>query len=109
MPGRAPARLRCVILEHAVLDVIPGQESAFEVAFAEARPIITSMPGWRSLQLQRCIERPNGYLLLVQWQRLEDHTEGFRGSPEYQRWRDLLHHFYDPFPTVEHYETVFTI
>jgi heme-degrading monooxygenase HmoA len=95
-----------VILEHAPLSVRPGQEDAFERAFEHAKGIIAGMPGFAGLMLSRCIERPSGYLLLVRWERLEDHTEGFRGSPEYQRWRDLLHHFYDPFPTVEHYETV---
>jgi heme-degrading monooxygenase HmoA len=95
-----------VILEHAPLDVVPGREQEFETAFAEAKLIISSMPGFVSLRLERCIERPNRYLLLVEWQALADHTEGFRGSAEYQRWRDLLHHFYDPFPTVEHFETV---
>ena len=93
-----------MILEHAHLDVVPGRESAFEAAFAEATHIISSMPGFRSLRLGRCVERPNRYLLLVEWDSLEAHTEGFRGSPEYQEWRRLLHHFYDPFPTVEHYE-----
>ena len=92
-----------MILEHAPLDVIAGREAEFEAAFATARPIIASMPGFVSLRLSRCIESPNRYLLLVEWERLEDHTEGFRGSPEYQAWRSLLHHFYDPFPTVEHY------
>ena len=62
------------------------------------------MTGFRSLRLERCLETPSRYLLLVEWDRLEDHTEGFRGSAEYQEWRRLLHHFYDPFPTVEHYE-----
>ena len=95
-----------MILEHALLPVIPGREAQFEQAFAEARQIIAAMPGFGGLTLSRCIERPNTYLLLVQWERLEDHTEGFRGSPEYQRWRALLHHFYDPFPTVEHYGAV---
>ena len=42
----------------------------------------------------------------VRWQTLADHTVGFRGSAEYQTWRRLLHHFYDPFPTVEHFELV---
>ena len=97
-----------MILEHAPLDVLPGREREFEGAFAEARSIISSMRGFRSLQLHRCIETPNRYLLLVEWDALEDHTEGFRGSAEYQRWRDLLHRFYDPFPTVEHYEVVTT-
>jgi heme-degrading monooxygenase HmoA len=93
-----------MILEHAVLEVIPGETSAFEHAFGEATPIIASMPGFRSLRLERCLEQPTRFLLLVEWERLEDHTEGFRGSPEYEQWRALLHHFYDPFPTVEHYE-----
>jgi heme-degrading monooxygenase HmoA len=49
------------------------------------------------------MERPSTYLLLVRWRTLEDHTQGFRGSPQYQEWKRLLHHFYDPFPTVEHF------
>jgi heme-degrading monooxygenase HmoA len=93
-----------MILEHACLDVRPGEERSFEEAFAQAKSIIASMPGFRSLRLERCLERPSRYLLLVEWDRLEDHTEGFRGSAQYQEWRRLLHHFYDPFPTVEHYE-----
>jgi heme-degrading monooxygenase HmoA len=108
--GRARVNPSCddvrVILEQAHLDVIPGQEAAFEAAFAEATPVISAMPGFRSLQLRRCVERPNRYLLLVEWRRLDDHTEGFRRSPEYESWRSLLHHFYDPFPVVEHYEEI---
>lgn len=92
-----------MVLELAILNVIPGREAEFERAFAEARGIIASMPGFQSLQLQRCIEQSNRYALLVRWSRLEDHTVGFRQSAEYQRWKQLLHHFYDPFPQVEHY------
>jgi heme-degrading monooxygenase HmoA len=95
-----------MILEHALLDVVPGQEAMFETAFAEAKAIISSMKGFVSLRLERCIESPSRYLLLVEWETLEDHTAGFRGSAEYQQWRALLHHFYDPFPTVEHYSPV---
>ncbi len=95
-----------MITEHAILDVKPGEEAAFEAAFAEAAPIIAGMPGFVSLRLHRGIESPNRYLLLVEWQRLEDHTDGFRGSEEYGEWRRLLHHFYDPFPTVEHFDLV---
>jgi heme-degrading monooxygenase HmoA len=95
-----------MILEQALLPVKPGHESEFEAAFEQAKAIVAAMPGFRSLRLSRCIERPSAYLLLVEWDRLEDHTEGFRGSPEYQRWRALLHHFYEPFPTVEHFEPV---
>jgi heme-degrading monooxygenase HmoA len=95
---------RAMILEHAILDVVRGQEPAFESAFAEAKAIIASMPGFRSLRLDRCVEQRGRYLLLVEWEQLQDHTQGFRQSAEYQRWRDLLHHFYEPFPVVEHYE-----
>jgi heme-degrading monooxygenase HmoA len=63
------------------------------------------MPGYISHELRGCLEHSTRYMLLVQWQTLEDHTVGFRGSPQYQEWKALLHHFYDPFPTVEHYST----
>ena len=95
-----------MVLEVAILDVIPNQERDFEDAFAKASPIISSMPGCISHQLQRCVEKQNRYILLVNWEKLEDHTVGFRGSEQYQEWKRLLHHFYDPFPTVEHYELV---
>jgi heme-degrading monooxygenase HmoA len=96
-----------MILEVAMLDVKPGEAAEFEAAFEKAQNIISSMNGYSSHQLQKCLENPNRYILLVSWQTLEDHTKGFRESPEYQEWRAMLHHFYDPFPTVEHYETVF--
>jgi len=96
-----------MILEVAVLDVKPELILEFEEAFDRAQKIISSMPGYVSHQLQRCIENNNRYILLVNWQTLADHTEGFRNSPVYQEWRKLLHHFYEPFPVVEHYESVF--
>lgn len=95
-----------MILEIAILSVRVGQERDFEAAFMQASAIIASMPGYVSHQLQRCLETPNQYALLVNWTSLEAHTVGFRGSPEYQRWRSLLHHFYDPVPRVEHYALV---
>ena len=95
-----------VILEHALLPVKPGEEAAFESAFAEAKAVNAGTPGRLGLTLSRCLERPNTYLLLVEWDQLVDHTESFRGSPQYQEWRRLLHPFYEPFPVVEHYEQV---
>ncbi len=94
------------ILEIAILKIKPGRNQEFEMAFAEASKIISAMPGYLSHELQKCIEVDHQYLLLVNWQTLEDHTLGFRRSPEYQIWKKLLHHFYDPFPTVEHYQMV---
>lgn len=95
-----------MVLEVAPLVIRPGQEPAFEAAFSIAQSIIASMPGYRSHALQRCLERPGEYLLVVRWDSLEAHEVGFRRSPQYQRWKELLHHFYDPFPTVLHYEAV---
>ena len=93
-----------MVLEVAILNVIPNREKDFEAAFAKASPIISSMSGYMSHQLHRCLEKPNQYVLLVKWETLEAHTVGFRGSEGYQEWKRLLHHFYDPFPNVEHYE-----
>ena len=95
-----------MILEAAALQVRPGQYEGFEAAFRQARAIISSMPGYRSHELQRCIEREGQYLLLVRWDSVAAHEEGFRKSAQYQEWKRLLHHFYDPFPTVLHYEQV---
>ncbi|MGB8699146.1 MAG: antibiotic biosynthesis monooxygenase [Thermosynechococcaceae cyanobacterium] len=95
-----------MILEVAILDIKPGLKTEFESAFAKASSIIASMPGYMSHELQRCLETDNRYLLLVNWETLENHTVGFRRSAEYQTWRSLLHHFYDPFPVVEHYEKI---
>jgi heme-degrading monooxygenase HmoA len=95
-----------MVLESALLHIKPGQEAAFEAAFDEAGHVIGAMSGFVSLSLSRCVERASDYLLLVQWQTLEDHTVGFRQSAAYQRWRALLHHFYEPMPEVLHHMTV---
>ncbi|MBK8008135.1 MAG: antibiotic biosynthesis monooxygenase [Rhizobiales bacterium] len=96
-----------MILEAAILNVKPGQENAFEVAMRKARPLIAATPGFIDISVQRSMETPSNYLLLVRWEKLEDHTLGFRQSDRFQEWRKALHHFYDPFPVVEHYEENF--
>ena len=95
-----------MVLEVAHLQVVDGKGDEFVVAFAEAQKIISSMAGYKSHELMKCLEHEDKYLLLVLWATLEDHEIGFRQSDEYQEWKRLLHHFYDPFPTVEHYETL---
>ena len=92
-----------MILEVAILDVKAGESAAFESAFRSAERIIKSAKGYVSHELARGIESPERYVLLVRWRSLEDHTEGFRKSSEYEEWKRLLHHFYDPFPVVEHF------
>ena len=97
-----------MITEHALLEVVPGRETEFVAAMESTKTLIASSPGFVSLRLERCLERPHCFLLLVEWAALRDHTEGFRGSPVYEEWRAALHHFYDPFPVVEHFEAVVT-
>jgi len=95
-----------MILEVAILDVKISEEKDFEVTFSTAQSIISSMEGYISHELQKCIENPSRYILLVNWEELKDHTIGFRNSKEYKKWSSLLHKYYDPFPEVQHYEMV---
>jgi len=95
-----------VILEVAILDVKEGEEGCFESAFSRAQLIISSMEGYVSHQLKKCIEKPNRYIFLVNWETIENHTIDFRESKQYQEWKKLLHHFYDPFPEVQHYTDI---
>jgi heme-degrading monooxygenase HmoA len=95
-----------MILEVAILNVKKGEEVHFERDFAIASQFIQSLAGYVSHSLRKCIEEENKYLLLVDWQKLEDHTIGFRQSEAYLEWKKLLHHYYNPFPVVEHYEMI---
>ena len=95
-----------MVLEVAILSVRSGRGEAFEASFREAQAIIAASPGYQRHELRRCVEAADRYLLLVWWDSLASHTEGFRKSAGYQRWRELLHHYYDPFPQVEHYVPV---
>jgi heme-degrading monooxygenase HmoA len=92
-----------MILEHAILTVRPGQEQEFEIAMGKAIPFISASPGFLGIDVQRNVKIANQFLLLVRWDKVEDHTEGFRKSDRYLKWKALLHNFYDPFPTVEHF------
>jgi heme-degrading monooxygenase HmoA len=106
MVGATYFKTHTMILEAVILSVKNNSEQDFESAFKLASDIISSMNGYISHELHRCLEVQGKYLLLVKWETLEAHTVGFRSSPEYQEWKQLLHHFYDPFPTVEHFELI---
>ena len=93
-----------MILELAILYVKPGLQERFEIDFAIAGQYISSINGYIEHTLQKCLEQENKYVLLVKWEKLEDHTVGFRQSEAYGKWRELLHHYYESFPVVEHFE-----
>ena len=95
-----------MILEVAILNIKDNLNSQFELSFKQAEKIISSIKGYKSHQLKKCVEKNNQYILLVYWESIEDHEIGFRKSESYKDWKKLLHHFYDPFPIVEHYHDV---
>lgn len=95
-----------MILEVAMLQVKDGLQENFEVDFKNASQYISAIKGYICHSLGGCLKQKNKYILLVEWENLEDHTIGFRQSDQYLSWKTLLHHYYEPFPTVEHYETI---
>ena len=96
-----------MITEIALLKIRKGQTAAFEEAFANAQPIMEAARGYIQHELHQCIENDDKYLLTVLRNTIEDHTTDFRESAGYKEWKKLLHHFYDPFPVVEHYKRIF--
>lgn len=93
-----------MVLEVAILDIKKGQSKDYEESFAQAEHLISSQKGYLSHELKKCLEQEDKYLLLVQWETVDDHEIGFRGSAAYQEWKKILHHYYDPFPVVAHYQ-----
>lgn len=96
-----------MILEVAILHVKEDQTSQFEKDFKTASIHISSISGYGGHTLKKCMENKSQYILLVNWDSLQAHEHGFRKSKEYTEWKRLLHHYYSPFPVVEHYETIF--
>lgn len=93
-----------MIIEHALLQVRAGDEAAFEAAMAKVRPLIAASPGFQGIEVRPAIEKPGLYLLLVRWDSIAHHRDGFRKSDRYEQWRALLHPFYDPMPRVDYFE-----
>lgn len=91
-----------MIREIALIEVIPGQEDAFEQAVALAVPLFRNAKGCRGMEIQRSVETPNRYRLHVRWQSLEDHTVHFRGSDAFREWRRLIGAHLAATPVVEH-------
>lgn len=92
-----------MIVEHALLQVRPGEKPAFEAAMAQAKPLIAESEGFLGIDVRPAVETPGLYLLLVRWDSVSAHRDGFRQSDRYQQWRTLLHRFYDPMPTVDYF------
>jgi heme-degrading monooxygenase HmoA len=93
-----------MVTEHAVLQVRSGREIEFETAMQQAKPLIAASPGFVDIKVMKSAQGNSVYLLLVRWNSIADHQDGFRKSDRYQQWRALLHPFYDPMPQVGYFE-----
>ena len=95
-----------MVLEVALIDILPGQEDAFVAAYRQGHEIVASTPGCISVRMTRGVESPSRFVLLVEWERIEDHFTHFRATDRFTRWRALIgQHFAGP-PLVEHYADV---
>jgi heme-degrading monooxygenase HmoA len=95
-----------MVLEVALIDVIPGREEAFATAYAKARAIVASTPGCRSVRMTHGIETPTRFVLLVEWESIEAHTANFRGTERFGRWRGLIGPYFANPPRVEHFSDI---
>jgi heme-degrading monooxygenase HmoA len=91
-----------MVHEIAVIEIKLGMEKAFEEGAAKAVPLFQKAKGCRSMKLQRSVENPSRYHLVVGWDTVEDHMVGFRESPDFQTWRDLVSHCFARPPEMEH-------
>jgi heme-degrading monooxygenase HmoA len=92
-----------MILELATIDIKPNTNTEFEAALSKAQHVISQSKGYLGHQFKKCIEKENRYILLIQWETLEDHTIGFRESPLFIEWRALIGLFFESSPQVQHF------
>lgn len=92
-----------MIYEHGILDIDESSAGGFEASFAEAKRLIARTEGFRRITMARCRETPGRYLMLVEWDSIEAHLENFRGSSDFERWRELMNPYYAEPPTIEHF------
>jgi heme-degrading monooxygenase HmoA len=95
-----------MIFEIAQIKIQSGREHLFEAGVKQAIPLFKRATGCKSMQLQRSVEQPDSYTLVVGWDRIDDHMVGFRNSNDFQEWRRLVGPYFLEAPTVHHVNTV---
>jgi heme-degrading monooxygenase HmoA len=96
-----------MILEHADIRIQPGKQAEFDEAIERGvKEVISKAKGFRGYLVQKGIESPERYILMIQWETLENHTEDFRGSPAFAEWRGIVGPFFASPPVVEHFTVV---
>lgn len=97
-----------IVLERVLLVAREGRDAQLEAAVAQAAPLFQRARGARTFVLERSIESPNHYWLTVGWESVVDHMEGFRESPDFLRWRELISDHVEAPPEMEHLTHVLT-
>ena len=93
-----------MILEVADIRIHAGRNAEFEAAIAQGlETVVHRAQGFQSAQVQRCLESPERYVLLINWATLEDHTVAFRQGPLFAEWRAIVGPFFAAPPAVEHF------
>lgn len=94
-----------MILEHADIRIHTGQQAAFDEAIQRGlKSVISQAKGFQGFKVNKGIEHPERYLLMIFWDTLEDHTVHFRQSPAFAEWRAIVGPFFAAPPVVEHFE-----
>lgn len=96
-----------MILEIADIRIMPGQQDAFDTAIVRGlTEVIGQAKGFRGYKVNRCVETPERYVLMIYWETLENHTVDFRGGPLFAQWRAIVGPFFAQPPLVEHFVLV---
>lgn len=95
-----------MILEVAEIKITPGQEDAFKAAYRTAREHVAVSPGLRSIRMTQGVENPSRFVLLIEWDSVEAHEQGFRETDRFPKWRAAIGPYFAQPPFVEHVEDV---
>lgn len=94
-----------MVLELVDIRIHPGRNDEFDAAIRHGvETVIAQAAGFRGYQVHRGIESPERYLLAIEWDRIEDHTVGFRTGPLFPQWRSIVGPFFAAPPLMEHFE-----
>ena len=93
-----------MILEIADIRIPPGKQAEFDAAIAHGlKTVISTAQGFRGAQVHKGIETPERYVLMIQWETLENHTVDFRQGPLFPQWRAIVGPYFAVPPVVEHF------
>ncbi len=93
-----------MILEHVDIRIQPGQQAAFDEAILRGvNTVIAHAKGFRGFKVNKCIESPERYILMLFWDSMDDHMMGFRQSPAFAEWRAIVGPFFASPPMMEHF------